>query len=181
MGLVHIGGAAAPDEREAIPEERFGFGGQRAGRPTGSGRDGARPSRAGRGGELAVGVVGKGAALLALGHGQHLVEIAVAVGLRALPDHAARRVVNVLCHRAVGGRGADELVCLVVLISRDLAADLLLEDVPRRIVGVPLAHGSVQRDHLQELPLGVVEVLLGDAVRKARDDLPVLPVPVAHV
>ena len=90
--LVDVGRGAATDEREAVPEEVLG---EAAGVPLprrgavlrGSGAVLWRAVVRG-GGELAVGVVGEGVPLLAFGHGQHLVEIPVAVGLRALLHEA---------------------------------------------------------------------------------------------
>ena len=66
MRLVHELFVAALDQGETVPEEGFSF---RA-------AAGAR--------ELAVGVVGESALRVAVGDGEDLVEVAVAVGLVAL-------------------------------------------------------------------------------------------------
>ena len=77
---------AALDKREAVPSERF------------------RGVAVIRTGQLAVGVVFVVVRAAVVRDGHHLVEIAVAVGLAALADHAARRVVGVARRHAVGGK-----------------------------------------------------------------------------
>ena len=73
-----------------------------------------------------------------LGDGKHLVEIAVAVGLRTLLHHATHRIVRVLRHLAIRVRGGDELVCGIIGVGRLPPAHGLFEDVARRVVDVPL-------------------------------------------
>ena len=156
-----------------------------------------RPYR--RGGELAVGVVGESAGRVAVGDGENLVEIAVAVGLGALLDETARRVVGV-ARRDTVGRRADELVRVVeregggVVLRRTRsvrptivrrtriagAEDLLLEHVAGFVVGVALDRiTSIVLDR-EKLALPVVLVRLADAVRGAGDYLAGLRVFVDH-
>ena len=86
---------AAAAQRKAVPEEVLDSGGLGTARPT--------TVTIVRAGELSVDMVVVGVLPFALGDGQHLVEITVAVGLVALLDEAARRVVGVLGRHAVGG------------------------------------------------------------------------------
>ena len=160
--LVHELLVAALDEREAVPKEGFCLRRSRRERPT-------ITAVAGRG-ELAVGMVGEGAGRVAVGDGENLVEIAVAVGLVAFADHAARRVVGVACRHAVG-RGRDELVRVVKCEGGRLSVDGLLEHVAGLVVGVALDSVAVRVLHREQLALLVVLVRLADAVRGAGDDL----------
>ena len=122
MRLVDELLVAALDEREAIPEEGFGFG---QGRGTAVGTE-CRPYR--RGGELPVGVVSIRTRRVAVGYREDLVEVAVAVGLVAFLDETPRRVVGVARGDAVG-RGRDELVRVVKCEGGRLSVDGLLEHV----------------------------------------------------
>ena len=91
--LVDEALVAALDQREAVPEEVLGRDGQgrtRSVRPTVV----TGAVSVDRAGELAVDVVVVGVGPLALGDGEDLVEIAVAVGPVALLDEATRRVVG---------------------------------------------------------------------------------------
>ena len=102
MRLVHERLAAAPHEREAVPEEGLGPGGQGAARPTVLAD--ARPTALAvvRARELTVDVVGVAVRPLAVRHGQHLVKVAVAVGPLPFPHEPPRPVVGVAlnsqCH-----------------------------------------------------------------------------------
>ena len=87
MRLIHETFVAALDQREAVPEEVLRSGGLGTARPT--------TVTVVRAGELAVDVVVVGVGLRALGDGQHLVEVAVAVGLVAFLDETASGVVGV--------------------------------------------------------------------------------------
>ena len=84
--LVDEALVAAADQRKAVPAEVLG------------------PAVAVvRAGELAVDMIVVGVLPLALGDGEDLVKIAVAVGLVTFANEAARRVVGVLGRHAVGG------------------------------------------------------------------------------
>ena len=88
-----------------------------------------------RPGELAVDVVVVGVGPFALGDGEDLVEIAVAVGPVALLDETARRVVGVARRHAVGG-GRDELVRAVESEGSSLVAHGPLHHVAGLVVDV---------------------------------------------
>ena len=92
--LVHERLVAAPHEREAVPEEGLRPGGQGAARPTVLAA--ARPTVLAvvRARELPVDVVGVAVRPLPVRHGQHLVEVAVAVGPVSFPHEPPRRVVR---------------------------------------------------------------------------------------
>lgn len=144
MRLVDESLVPAPNERESVPEEGFFLRRSRRERPTNA--------VAGCGGKLAVGVVRESAGRVAVGDGENLVEIAVAVGLVAFSHETASGVVGVARRHAIG-RGRDELVGVVEGEGGDAVIFGLRRGAGRLEVG-PYRCGS-------ELAVGVVSIRAG--------------------
>ena len=144
--LVDEALVAALDEREAVPEEVLRSGGRRRfrrNRPTVI----TRPVAIIGAGKLTVDVVVVGVGPFALGDGEDLVEIAVAVGPVALLDETPRRVV---AESNVGEEASRDLPRV-----GDAALPVLAEEVPptrgRGCGSHPQTH-NVRRSHSHTLP-----------------------------
>ena len=151
--FVHELFVAAANQRESVPEEVL--------------RTAVSVVRAG---ELTVRMVGVGVLPFALGDGEHLVEVAAAVGLVSFLHKSPCRIVGVAGCLAIGRR-RDELVRAVEGKGRRFAAHGLPEHIARLVVDVALDVRAILL-HRKELSTSVVRIGLADAVRRAGDDLP---------
>ncbi len=106
----------------------------------------------------------------ALGDGEHLVEVAVAIGVITFLHKSPCRIVGVAGCRAIGRR-RDELVRAVEGKGRRFAAHGLPEHIARLVVDVALDVRAILL-HREELSTSVVRILLPYPVRRAGNDPP---------